>query len=69
MLVILMGNRLSVFEGSLLPIAEVTLHFMGKRMVPFLALCRRGFFRTFLIMTITFHDFTSRIILFFQRIG
>lgn len=37
-----MGNRLPVFEGFLLPIAEVTLHFMGKRMVPFLALCGRG---------------------------
>lgn len=51
-----MGNRLPVFEGFLLPIAEVTLHFMGKRMVPFLALCGRGW--DFLEMTIKFHDFT-----------
>ena len=47
--VILMGNRLPIFEGFLLPVAEVILYFLRKRMVLFLALCRRGFFFCFFV--------------------
>lgn len=37
--VILMGNRLPIFEGVSLPAAEVILYFLRKKMVPSLGLC------------------------------
>lgn len=42
--VIIMRNRLLIFEGFPLPAAKEILYFLRKRMVPFFALCRRDFF-------------------------
>lgn len=45
--VVIMRNRLPIFEGFPLPAAEEILYFLRKRMVPFSALCRRDFFFSF----------------------
>ena len=45
--VVIMRNRLPIFEGFPLPAAEEILYFLRKRMVPFSALCRRDFFFLF----------------------